>query len=561
MHDGNTMSQNTPPNSTAKAASSQRTTAGLSGLNVEMRALPKEPLRSVDAAKLKLQVDKQSLLFQTEAEKNRLEKIVLLLVVVGILLFAIFQIIQCVGAYAQPISTSNLENRSRVLPGLMICPFAGTEFGFRCATSGDRADYQALWAPDATLSFDFRNPRRREFFSSCTINSKSYDSSDAFAILSIVDPLSLAKRSKCPNAYPLEQFDQYGGSPPLLFGALDLEVMKQNRDGRETQCDSGSSARRVTVKNTGKSLICSSEGCSSRQSHTPPNVQCMVLDPSFFDEDSKGTPGADPSCNPMREVNSNTVDAFQIAFPFISQPASTRRNERYGTWEYSGLRCPKLSPSQLKLSVEDFALQLSSFDDDYKKNPNYNNMTLFGNFVALAYDSEKGVPKDIDFDDVTSPFSNGAISSSQQGHILASTILTHVERFEETVPPRSTPPYLTQRVVPVTLQASIAVQTRYPNAAQGDTTTTITTTTPSAVFVPLINNPYRLPSSLIVVSFSTVLTTVTREVVTLSILTTISIIVSTASALWGAQEKIKDGILMVAAKVNEIRGAAQPKHL
>jgi hypothetical protein len=555
------MSQNTPPNSTA---SSQQTTAGLSGLNVEMRALPKEPLQSVDAVKMELQVDGQSLLAQTEAQKYRLEKIVLVLVVVGILAFAIFQIIQCVGAYAQPISTSNLENRTRVLPGLMICPFAGTEFGFQCATSGDIAGYQALWAPDATLSFDFRKPSIRKYFSSCTINSKSYDSSDAAAVLSIVDPLSLAKRSKCPNAYPLEQFKQYGGSPPLLFGALDLEVAKQNeqdRDGR-TLCEMGSSARRVTVKNTAKSLICSSEGCSSRQSHTPPNVQCLVYDPSFFDEDSKGTPGADPNCNPMREVNANAVDAFQIAFPFISQPASTRvRNtERYGTWEYSGLRCPKLSPSQLKLSVDDFALQLSSFVDDDRVS-NYNNMTLFGNFVALAYDSEKGVPKDIDFDDVTSMFSNGAISSSQQGHILASTILTHVERLEETVPPRSTPPYLTQRVSPVTLQASIAVQTRYTNAAKGDLSETITTTTPSAVFAPLINNPYRLPSSLIVVSFSTVLTTVTREVVTLSILTTISIIVSTASALWGAQEKIKDGILMVAAKVNEIRGAAQPKHL
>jgi hypothetical protein len=552
------MSQNTPPNSTAKAASSQQTTAGLSGLHVELRELPKESLQSVDAAKLELQVDEQSLLAQTEAQKYRLEKIVLVLVVIGILAFAIFQIIQCVAAYAQPISTSNLENRTRVLPGLMICPFAGTEFGgFQCSPAPSpykyiEADYRALWAPDATLSFDFRNARERARNPSCIINSKSYDSTDVFALLSIVDPLSLAKRSKCPNAYPLEQFKQYGGSPPLLFGAIDLEVMKQQQDDdrRQTKCSAGSSARRVTVKNTAKSLICSSEGCSSRQSQTPPNVQCLVFDASFFDEDSKGTPGADPNCNPMREVHANAVDAFQIPF-----------NVRDGTWEYSGLRCPKLSPPQLKLSVDDFALQLGSFDDGVYSPGNTNNMTLFGNFVALAYDSEKGVPKDIDFDDVTSPFSNGAISSSQENHILASTILTHVERLERTVPPRSTPPYLTQRVVPVTLQASIAVQTRYTNAAKGDLSNPITTTTPSAVFVPLINNPFRIDKNIILMSFSTVLTTVTREVVTLSILTTISIIVSTASALWGAQEKIKDGILMVAAKVNEIRGAAQPKHL
>lgn len=544
------MSQNTPPNSTA---SSQQSTAGR---NVELQELPKEPLQSVDAAKLELQVDEHSLLAQTEAKKNLVDKSVLLLVVVGILAFAIFQIIQCVGAYARPISTSNLESRNRTLPGLMICPFASTEFRFRCAVTFPyiEADHSALWAPDATLSFDFRIARERARNPSCTINSKSYDSSDVNALLSIVDPLSLVKRSKCPNAYPLEQFKYYGGSPPLLFGALDLEVMKQNRDEdrRQTKCSEGSSARRVTVKNTAKSLICSSEGCSSSQSPTPPNVQCLVFDASFFDEDSKGTPGADPICNPMREVHANTVDAFQIPFTV-----------RDGTWEYSGLRCPKLSPPQLKLSVDDFALQVGSFlngVDDYIPG-NFNNMTLFGNFVALAYDSEKGVPKDIDFDDVTSQFSNGAISSSQENHILASTILTHVERLEQTVPPRSTPPYLTQRVSPVTLQASIAVQTRYTNAAKGDLSETITTTTPSAVFVPLINNPFRINKNIILMSFSTVLTTVTREVVTLSILTTISIIVSTASALWGSQEKIKDGILMVAAKVNEIRGAAQPKHL
>ena len=112
-------------------------------------------------------------------------------------------------------------------------------------------------------------------------------------------------------------------------------------------------------------------------------------------------------------------------------------------------------------------------------------------------------------------------------------------------------------MLPVTLQAAVAIQTRYTNVALDESNTTAT---PTAVFVPQTNHPYRLQSTYILMSFSTVLTAVTREVVTLSILTTISIIVSTATALWGAQQTIKDGILMVAAKVNEIRGTAQPKN-
>ena len=69
----------------------------------------------------------------TEAQKGRLDKFVLVLVVVGIIVFAIFQIIQCVGAYTRPISATNLENVNRVLPGLMICPYGDS--GYTADTS------------------------------------------------------------------------------------------------------------------------------------------------------------------------------------------------------------------------------------------------------------------------------------------------------------------------------------------------------------------------------------------------------------------------------------------
>jgi hypothetical protein len=53
------------------------------------------------------------------------------------------------------------------------------------------------------------------------------------------------------------------------------------------------------------------------------------------------------------------------------------------------------------------------------------------------------------------------------------------------------------------------------------------------------------------IRFFSSLSTVTTQYVSISVLTTISIIVSTAATLWGSQEKIKDGIVLVKTKVEE----------
>jgi hypothetical protein len=58
-------------------------------------------------------------------------------------------------------------------------------------------------------------------------------------------------------------------------------------------------------------------------------------------------------------------------------------------------------------------------------------------------------------------------------------------------------------------------------------------------------------SPTLLISFSSSSTVISTQVVTLSILTTISIILSTAATLWGAQPKIKDGIILVTDKVKE----------
>ena len=57
------------------------------------------------------------------------------------------------------------------------------------------------------------------------------------------------------------------------------------------------------------------------------------------------------------------------------------------------------------------------------------------------------------------------------------------------------------------------------------------------------------------IAFTSSSTVVTTQIISLSILTTISIIVSTAATLWGAQDKIKAGIALVKEKYDAYKKA------
>jgi hypothetical protein len=61
--------------------------------------------------------------------------------------------------------------------------------------------------------------------------------------LSIVDPVPLAKRLKCPNMIPLNEMPSgpKGGNPPV-FGSIDPVSLKQLLQGEEVeQCIAGNS--------------------------------------------------------------------------------------------------------------------------------------------------------------------------------------------------------------------------------------------------------------------------------------------------------------------------------
>jgi hypothetical protein len=482
-------------------------------------------------------IDVQSLQnSKEEPPRSLLDKLVLLTVVLGIVSFAAFQIIQCATAYAEPIFTSSLQSVPRVAPGVMICPYAKNWAGESFGCNSPQG-LTPLWAPNAILSIDWWGNMPK-----CFVNSKSYSTTYDIAFLASLDQVSASKRSSCANFLKKDHpLVSSGGSPVLFFGLLNETSAT---GGNDQMCAFVSFARTVVVKNSAKSLNCTAAGCTtSRDSFTPPNVQCLVYDPSVFDDEAKKF-GLDPKCNPMREVSANSLDSFMFR---AALGGSTFDGPDAGKgYEFSGLRCSNQA-SKLKITLHDLQRQLDGGWASISASmqalgfSDMRNLSLFGNSVAVVYDSTKGIPNDLNFDDITAFSSEGAASSEKDGHILGFSVLRYLGAAE--IHPYDLKQH---KLPPIRVQSSLRMETRFTNAVLGRTKTTSTL---SATILPSTFNPYRIPDMPMLMSFSTSDTVVGNAVISLSILTTISIIVSTAATLWGSQQKIKDGVRLVSAKV------------
>ena len=62
------------------------------------------------------------------------------------------------------------------------------------------------------------------------------------------------------------------------------------------------------------------------------------------------------------------------------------------------------------------------------------------------------------------------------------------------------------------------------------------------------------------ISFSSTESVVEKQFVSLTILTTVSIVLSTAASLWGARAKIKDGINTAMSKIKCLHKAPEAKY-
>jgi hypothetical protein len=455
---------------------------------------------------------------------TNLDKIVLIIVVAGIIVFAAFQINQCVAAYANPSTKSEFGNVSRTFPGIMLCPFSVAQ----SLTPG----FCPLWSPEAVLSFDFG----QSIGPGCTLSPLS-----TMFFNTNVDDASrfLRSASTCSiNSDP--------ATNRLFFAAAS----------KDNGCGFTEFSQQVVVKNSAKPFTtkCAPGGCLYCNSFTPPNVKCIAFDPSSFEMASSTNPALNPICNPMKEVRANSRDSLNMDFAHfgIFSPAA------FGAYSYSGLIPQPLAPpvgglpnpfitAPSSLSIFTSQLQAQGMNPNpgstaaaqiFESSKVFNlNSSIFGGMVAVFYDASKGVPKELDF--------SGALVNTMSNTVLGSAVLLSTDCYGgsgckqvERAPISGT----------ITSQVDIS----FANAALQQTTNS-TSQSMSIQVSPIAQTGFGPASSKFVLSlsFSSSLSVVTTPVVGLTILTTISIIVSTAATLWGSQEKIKEGVIKVTAKVKE----------
>jgi hypothetical protein len=441
----------------------------------------------------------------------------MVVVVAGIVAFAAFQIRESIAAHENPATKSNVEVVPRKYPGLMICPYSRdfkTSIGV-CPK----------WSPDALLQ---------------------YEPGGMGVLNSNLHSASQRTQTRCPGNHMHTLFPDKTKGDALIFGFIPKGYFSQ----------------KVTVKNSAKpTLKCETlEGseCKNSQdavtfpylcpSFTPPNVQCTVYDPDYFDTQAK-VYGMDPICNPMKEVVGNTLDSLTFSIDFFLNPADVAKmNHPLGPsgYRYSGLipqpSIPEFDRRDMfkNLPRELFATPSElNIQKGWKVNANF---SLFAGVVAVLYDPSMGVPTALDFDNVQ--------SNSMSEDILSSFVLFQTNCDDQYAATNNCPQ---EKFPPIDMLITSQVDFTFTNKIVprmiNKTTYSTTTQTSTKKSFCLPWNGNGCGNSDVRMAFTSSSTVVTTQIISLSILTTVSIIVSTAGTLWGSQEKIKAAIALVKAKL------------
>jgi hypothetical protein len=486
--------------------------------------------------------------------KTTLEWIVMAIVIAGIVTFAAFQISESVRAHQNPSSTSSVRNVSRLFPGLMICPFSYDNIRQYPVNACPK------WSPQATLSFENSNDEPYRF-----TNTN-------------LDPES--KRSECPNL--LQNLNPRSSYSGLWLQTNNVQPLFQatvkNRGVRKLPICKDPDG----MKNQILTTFCRQNGIPDTcDGWTPPNVKCVVMDPVLIDAEISKQANPNPyfpkktECNPMKETKANTLDSLRIdnANNFATQNDGTG-GRAASFFSYKGLEkfwfvpesfvckdsdypgyspCPIKRPnidnvpSEGKMSTYDL-LQLvkSSTSLNPPRNSAYDPIfSLYGGLVAVFYDASKGIPEELDFE--------RAQDNAMSGNILGSTVLLSTDCGDNNAFPDLCQTLTIRQ--PQTVTVTTHVDELLINAFRNQTR--IATNMAISIENSVIRNPAPKVQTgtsqtfQLEMRFSSSMSTVTTQYVSLSVLTTISIILSTAATLWGSQEKIRDGIVLVKTKVEE----------
>jgi hypothetical protein len=449
-----------------------------------------------------------------------LDKLVVAVVIIGIIVFTAFQISESVAAHENPATKTTIEVVLRTYPGLMICPYSKNMAGGK-----SEQGVCPKWSPDALLQYDMPDIQFSFF------NTNQHTASQR-------------TRTRCPTNHvaALAPGDlSFGGEPlgnALLFGHFPSKLDR----GTETMF-----YQKVIVKNSAEpKLSCFQNDrleCQNPQdavtfpylcpSFTPPNVQCIVFDPKYFDTQAK-IYGMDPICNPMKEAVANTADSVSLVYQSFFYPEYSYDN-RTG-YKYSGLLPqPNLDKAKLfkALPTENF---LSTFSLDSMKADGYDNpyFSIFAGVLAVLYNPAKGIPTTLNFDN--------AQDSTMSEDVLSSSVLFRTNCVGQS---GSCPQ---QKFPPVRLSIANQVDREFSNKLSPLLVNKTIYSSNAQPATPEQTADLRI-------AFTSSSTVVTTQIISLSILTTISIIVSTAATLWGSQDKIKDGIALVKEKYDAYKKA------
>jgi hypothetical protein len=466
------------------------------------------------------------------------DKFVLVLVIPALVVAAYFNIKACVDAYENPATQVSVINANRTFPGIMICPYS---FNANRYFLGDvRVGLCPKWASDATLSFTFAPglDSIRLWNTNTEVASKRQSASECPNVLSAVDPSGGNSYLLYPP-FPV---------PKRLDGFLDL-----------------TSGLKVTVKNTEKpTLSCEFDymnpsvqnPCKNPAdadtfpylcpSWTPPQVECLVFDPNHFEEQAKKH-GIDPKCNPLKEIKPNSLESVQMSFGAFGMGDPFKKKTGYA---YKGLiPQPNATNKAFRDLPQNFFI---STNDMFLKDRNVFDMNIsFNGLTAVIYDASNGIPKELDF--------SGATTRTMSEQVDSLIVFAMKCDDQSNVQSCGAEPLMPQEVeVTTTFEEIFTNQlrtqsTRYYNQS----VVTAISNLPRTVGIP---NTFLNIWSLSM-SFSTDTSTNRKQVLSVNIVTTVSVILSIATSIWGARPKIKEAIQVASAKAQELlfkRGSVIP---
>jgi hypothetical protein len=438
-----------------------------------------------------------------------LETVVIALIVCAIIVFTSFQISESVTAHKEPSTKVSILEKARLFPGMLICPYGRNRLAVFNGVERQGDDYDPnpfcpQWTDDAFMSFEFGA------------------SSNPYLSYKNVTPDFVNFNTVGTQKQPL----QYLGSATRYATIKNKPVLQKIARDKCFQRNPGEPQR---------SQSCSEVLCDS---WAPPNVRCIVYDPFEFDKSEN----ADSTLNPMRETTANGIDSLSL----VGAEYDLDTTSYFPTqgFRYSGLiKQPAFSPvlgdvpSNKFISLFDYRERLR---EKILANQRILETSLFSGVMLVFYNPFNGIPKELDFTAAPEIFGSDVFTVGllKSGRDMTKAPPEHFDVRKED---------------PRAVSVSVHFHQAYSDAVRG------TYGEPKASYsfssTPILKETFEKMGTRgdqpdLDIKFTSAVSTFTQDVVSLSVLTSISIILTTSATMWGSQEKIKEFILFCIAKYN-----------